>query len=512
MKIVYMIFMFLCLTIAQPQETIEWPSLADSPWPTFRGDAQATGRSQYVGPKTPNLIWEADLPLGILWGPTIGYNEKLYFGTHAFLLSDTSESNLVYSYNSDGTINWSFETGDWINNETKPIAAHNGTVYFTTGLGELLAMTQSGDLKWRTPVMSIFYISISKDGEVYGSIGDTLVAYNYLGEQILQKDIGEVIVSPVTFSTDGESLFFHTGAMYKPNSTNYIYSTDKEGNLNWRMGFSNSNYGEIAIDNSDNLYFYASIPGSPSPQYLYSLNKSGSINWKFQVYVYNSYSAPTILFNGDIVFFTRLIDRNLIISLNQNGETNWEYELDPDEDVFFADINHPLVSDAEGNIYLGSTDGNNFYALDREGNLLWKYDLEGREFDSSPAIGSDGTLYLGLNGSSFDRSQTRTLIAIKDDPNSVRDEETPTEFALYQNYPNPFNPSTRIKYQVANTAKVNLIVYDILGREIATLVNEIKPVGTHEVEFDASELPSGIFFYRLQSGDFTQTKKMMVIK
>jgi hypothetical protein len=91
-------------------------------------------------------------------------------------------------------------------------------------------------------------------------------------------------------------------------------------------------------------------------------------------------------------------------------------------------------------------------------------------------------------------------------------DEVPSSFTLYQNYPNPFNPTTRIKYQVASAEKVNLIVYDILGREIATLVNETKPVGNHEVEFDASKLPSGIFFYRLQSGDFTQTKKMMVIK
>jgi len=101
-----------------------------------------------------------------------------------------------------------------------------------------------------------------------------------------------------------------------------------------------------------------------------------------------------------------------------------------------------------------------------------------------------------------------TIVGVEEEEKEL----LPSSFTLYQNYPNPFNPSTRIKYQVASTAKVNLIVYDILGREIATLVNEIKPVGTHEVEFDASELPSGIFFYRLQSGNFTLTKKMMVIK
>ncbi|RJP58374.1 MAG: hypothetical protein C4543_08415, partial [Ignavibacteriales bacterium] len=62
---------------SQTQERIEWPSLADSPWPVLRGDAQGTGRSEYVGPKTPNIVWTADMPYGIIYGPTIGYNDML---------------------------------------------------------------------------------------------------------------------------------------------------------------------------------------------------------------------------------------------------------------------------------------------------------------------------------------------------------------------------------------------------------------------------------------------------
>jgi len=144
--------------------------------------------------------------------------------------------------------------------------------------------------------------------------------------------------------------------------------------------------------------------------------------------------------------------------------------------------------------------------------MQWKLRLKDYYVDAGPVIGKDQTIYIGMHHGFWEQNLTNNLLVIKNKPNSVEDEETPTEFALYQNYPNPFNPSTRIKYQVASTEKVNLIVYDILGREIATLVNETKPVGNHEVEFDASKLPSGIFFYRLQSGDFTQTKKMMVIK
>ena len=85
-------------------------------------------------------------------------------------------------------------------------------------------------------------------------------------------------------------------------------------------------------------------------------------------------------------------------------------------------------------------------------------------------------------------------------------------FTFSQNYPNPFNPKTTLKYEVPELRFVTLKVYDVLGNEIVTLVNEEKPVGNFEVEFDASALSSGIYFYRLQAGSFIETKKMALMK
>ena len=85
-------------------------------------------------------------------------------------------------------------------------------------------------------------------------------------------------------------------------------------------------------------------------------------------------------------------------------------------------------------------------------------------------------------------------------------------FALDQNYPNPFNPTTQIAYSVGERTNVNLVVYDLLGREVATLVNEVKEPGSYKVNFNASNLPSGVYTYRIQSGSFVQTKKMMLMK
>jgi len=97
----------------------------------------------------------------------------------------------------------------------------------------------------------------------------------------------------------------------------------------------------------------------------------------------------------------------------------------------------------------------------------------------------------------------------------VNNEQTyyqPTEFTLSQNYPNPFNPSTTIAYSVASEGIVELRVYSMLGEEVATLVNEVKQAGSFTTDFDASHLPSGVYFYKLQSGDFVTSKKMILMK
>jgi hypothetical protein len=119
------------------------------------------------------------------------------------------------------------------------------------------------------------------------------------------------------------------------------------------------------------------------------------------------------------------------------------------------------------------------------------YDIMGNPISGNPDIGAYE--YTDVNSVSFT------------DP-------LPENFQLYQNYPNPFNPTTKIGFRIADFGFVSLKVYDVLGNEIATLVNEEKPVGSYEVEFDADLLPSGIYFYQLQTESFVQTRKMLLLK
>ena len=88
----------------------------------------------------------------------------------------------------------------------------------------------------------------------------------------------------------------------------------------------------------------------------------------------------------------------------------------------------------------------------------------------------------------------------------------PSAFKLEQNYPNPFNPITKINWQMPARSQVTLKVYDVLGNEVASLVNEDKEAGYHSIDFDGGELPSGVYFYSLRAGNFIDTKNMILLK
>ena len=88
----------------------------------------------------------------------------------------------------------------------------------------------------------------------------------------------------------------------------------------------------------------------------------------------------------------------------------------------------------------------------------------------------------------------------------------PAHFALLQNYPNPFNPSTSISFDMSVSGFVSLKVYDLLGREVATLVNEVRPAGTHSATWTAAGVSSGVYIYKMESGSFVATKRMLLIK
>jgi hypothetical protein len=142
-----------------------------------------------------------------------------------------------------------------------------------------------------------------------------------------------------------------------------------------------------------------------------------------------------------------------------------------------------------------------------------------------PVVGGEFTIHIVMQGDSIPGSTVNAVSPMPVGvtaqyyhfsytwiPPSVGDENVINTFKLQQNYPNPFNPKTTIKYSIPSTSFIKLKVFDVLGNEIATLVNEEKSAGNYDVDFNASEIPSGVYFYKLKAGDFTQTKKMVLLK
>jgi hypothetical protein len=121
-------------------------------------------------------------------------------------------------------------------------------------------------------------------------------------------------------------------------------------------------------------------------------------------------------------------------------------------------------------------------------------------------LDNNGYVYAGTGSGVWRRPLSEIVTSVEEETNQ------PTDFILSQNYPNPFNPSTKIKYSVPQSSNVVIKVFDVLGNEIETLVKEEKSVGTYELTWSASSLPSGVYFYQLKSGPFVETKKMVLMK
>jgi len=136
---------------------------------------------------------------------------------------------------------------------------------------------------------------------------------------------------------------------------------------------------------------------------------------------------------------------------------------------------------------------------------------------SNSGLPSNGVFALAIDGIGNKWIGTEVGVSVFQEGGVVSIREDPLAaivggFRLSQNYPNPFNPSTRIEYALSSQQFVTLKIYDLLGREVATLVNEEKQAGDHQVVFDASRLSSGVYMYRLTAGSFSASNKMIVMK
>ena len=238
---------------------------------------------------------------------------------------------------------------------------------------------------------------------------------------------------------------------------------------------------------------------------------NGGLNWNFQSQCQDA--TPEYIYfidqnTGWVVGQIRLIVKTT------DGGFNWSNQCDTISvhplSGFFVDQNYGwVVGDGwlkPSNIISTTNGGNNWnYQNSPTSGILWSVYFV--DVNTGWTVGEHGVILKTTNGGK--------PIGIKPISNEI-----PKTFSLSQNYPNPFNPSTKIKFSIplpggvseGRGGLVTLQIFDILGREVATLVNEKLAPGTYEVEFDGSNYTSGVYFYRFEARDFSETKKLVLLK
>lgn len=491
---IIIIFLFANINILaqnSDQQVIQWASLANSKWPMSFNNPQATGRTEVVGPKTPNILWKVNKLYGTSNGPVIGNTGTLYFGT------DYNQS--FFAIDPDTTLIWQYDGGRVNFTAGGIVIDANENIYFGSGNDNLYSLDQYGNLNWKFPTEGDAWspmINIGLDTTIYFTSYDNyLYAVNNEGNEFWRISIesGFKNSAPV-ISPEGETI-------YICGADSNLYALNLDSTLKWNYSCPKVDSVPI-IDSQGNIYIIYYIENTSSV--LKSIKPDGSVRWEYSFENESDYpfeATPCIDSNGSIM----IANREKLIAIDFNGRLRWEDSIEPAPE----DIHCPLACDAEGKVYFGCTFGTYYYCYSNDGDLLWYLLLEGHEVDNSPAFGEDGTLYIGVHKG----PNKYSMLAIKDSPSSQADDLHILRFwELLQNFPNPFNPTTTIKFTIPESSFVSLRVYDLLGNEITKLISEFQLAGGYEITFNGSDLPSGVYFYNLTTGSYTSTKKMLLLK
>jgi hypothetical protein len=319
------------------------------------------------------------------------------------------------------------------------------------------------------------------------------------------------------------------------NSDEILLVTDHKGT-----------YDDVFLKTFDSIFVKVTHIKQNYLSLLFTYNRSNSFNSIFWI---NGWDFPTFI-NNDISFLKNFLsqgNKNLFIAgqdigWDVNSSSGTSNFIEAKE--FYSDIlNAKFVVDNSGIDSIVGVSGTQFQADTAKltnvnyfsPDAISSFDDDSTKLiftykNSSLGAGIFNTLnpenskviYLSFGLEQLDESSRNNIIRnsaiLFNIPLSIYESNSltmPSDFVLYQNYPNPFNPSTKIRFAIPSSISASLVslkIYDVLGSEITTLINDFLTSGIHEVEFDGSKLPSGIYFYRLQSDGFSSVKKFVLLK
>ena len=473
-----------------------------------------------------------------------------------YVTGTSSHSYTTIKYNSSGVRLWVKNIGLYYY-ATSMVADDSGNVYLTgffedqDDIGNFFTVkiNSLGHSIWEKSYDSggnsrdyPTSIAIDNSGNVYVTgfsdnrsdiIEFTTIKYNSSGDFVwVRKYSGpESSATATSIAVDNSGNVYVTGfSLGSGTSSDYLtIKYNSAGDSVWVKrynGFANSIDGPaaIAIDDSGNVY----VTGRSEhivTDYISTIkyNSSGDSVWVRRYSGTNPYyegGTALALDNLGNVYVTG----SATIKYNSSGDSVWVRRYEDPADYEAASS---IVLDDSGNVYVtgqryyGESTGYDFTTIKYNsfGDSVWvkRYNgsnlMDHSDMAVSIALDHSGNVY--VTGYTYDDLTANDWVTIKySQPTGIEQlsSNTPDQFRLFQNYPNPFNPSTKIRFDVSKSSYIKLVVYDALGRVVAIPVNEDLNAGVYEAEFDGSELSSGVYFYRIQAGEFVETRKMLLLK
>ena len=340
--------------------------------------------------------------------------------------------------------------------------------------------------------------------------GDTLWTKTYGG-------ISEEYAVSIKQTSDNGFIIVGRTHSYGAGSTDvWLIRTNENGDTLWTKTFGTAgvDYGNSVNQTTDGGFIVIgrkmSFTSGTPDLFLIRTDPDGDTVWT------KSYNGPLSPYSLDIGIEAQQLPNGGFLIAGTADARLWLLRTDSNGDTLYTKIYsggcNAMEPTSDGGFIIA---GNNLLIrINDEADTLWTK-VQGTVSDITYSVSptSDGGyIFTGRfnNINNTDvwlfRLESEILTAVEDGINNLQ------SFQLFQNYPNPFNPSTTIRFTISDFGFTNLKLFDVLGNEVATLVNEFKPAGSYEVEFNAASLPSGIYFYQLSAGNFIETKKLMLMK
>lgn len=387
---------------------------------------------------------------------------------------------------SSGDTLWTFEVPESVASMSFTCAQNDSMIFAggQNGLGLYALDKATGEQMWNKPIGTLYTRNIILDNDYAYILGDSLYCLSIRdGATIWSQNIN------LQATPAADDLYVYVVGSYKTQIFNKM-----NGELLWWKYNSERTLGGITVD--DQCFYTFS---NDTVFAYYKANKN--IKWFYPC------SGDTILVTGQNTF--AISDSKLCFLIEGNGNGQAELvTLNKDNGGFLWD--HPFPGNwiyaptiVNGIVYIVSGDGE-LYGFDLENGTEKFYD-NSYSYRYQPIV-ANHELYVATSSEVIVFGNNETKV---DNINN----SLPKVIELMQNYPNPFNPETVISYQLPFISQVELSIYNNLGQKVTTLISEKQSVGTYNVEWDASEFASGVYFYRLETDNgFTQSKKLILLK